>query len=122
MRDFELSRSTLPASARRAVADACRDARTGPQCLDAAVLLTSEVVTNALRYGQGEVRLAVGADHEMVRVEVGDDEPGRPTPRSADIYAESGRGLVIVGALASAWGVLEAARGKTVWFEVPAQP
>ncbi len=86
------------------------------------MLLTSEVVTNALRYGQGEVRLAVGADHEMVRVEVGDDEPGRPTPRSADIYAESGRGLVIVGALASAWGVLEAARGKTVWFEVPAQP
>ncbi len=122
MQDFDLDRGSLPAAARRVVAGACRDAGTGPECLDAAVLMTSEVVTNALRHGQGEVRLAVGADQELVRVEVGDDEPGRPRRRSADIDAESGRGMVILDALASDWGVLEAAPGKTVWFEVPAQP
>jgi anti-sigma regulatory factor (Ser/Thr protein kinase) len=122
VQDFELSRSSLPAAARRAVAEVCRDASIGPECLDAAVLMTSEVVTNALRHGQGDVRLAVGADHALVRVEVGDDAPTRPVPRSADTDAESGRGLLIVDALASDWGVLQAAPGKTVWFEVPARP
>lgn len=82
MQDFEFDRGSLPAAARRAVAGACRDAETGPECLDAAVLMTSEVVTNALLHGQGEVRLAVGADQVLVRVEVGDEESNRPTPQA----------------------------------------
>lgn len=122
MQDFEFDRGSLPAAARGAVAGACRDAETGPECLDAAVLMTSEVVTNALLHGQGEVRLAVGADQVLVRVEVGDEESDRPTPQATAADAESGRGMVIVDALAANWGVLEAAPGKTVWFEVPARP
>lgn len=122
MKDIDLVRGSLPAAARRAVAGACRDAGTGPECLDAAVLMTSEVVTNALVHGQGEIRLAVGADAVLVRVEVGDDEPDRPSARSAESDAESGRGMLIVDALASDWGVRTADPGKTVWFEVAAQP
>lgn len=121
MKDIVLDRDSLPGAARRAVAGACRDAGTGPECLDSAVLMTSEVVTNALLHGDGEVRLAVGADQVLVRVEVGDDEPGRPVLRRAD-GAESGRGMLLVDALASRWGVLDRKPGKTVWFEVPANP
>jgi len=92
VQDFKLDRGSPPPAARRVVAGACRDAKTGPECLDAAVLLTNDVVTHALLHGRGEVRLAVGADQVLVRVEVGDDEPGHPAPRSAGTDAEGGAG------------------------------
>lgn len=111
-----------PRAARKAVADCCTRASTGPECAEHAVLLTSEVVTNALRHGTGQVRVGCDADDAIVRVEVGDDERGRPRVRRADTDEESGRGMFLVDALASAWGVTDTAHGKVVWFEVPSQP
>jgi hypothetical protein len=84
--------------------------------------MTSEVVTNALRYSTGALSLGVTADRHTVRVEVGDEDVRRPTAGAVGDHAESGRGLSIVDALSSSWGVSGATVGKVVWFEVPAQP
>lgn len=58
-----------------------------------------------------------------VRVEVDDDDDLPPPPDpSLDDDAEHGRGMIIVDAVCSDWSVLDTAAGKTVWFEIPAQP
>ena len=122
MQTLFLAAGDAPRAARKAVADCCTRASTGPECAEHAVLLTSEVVTNALRNGTGQVRVGCDADTLTVRVEVGDDDRGRPHVRRAGADEESGRGMFLVDALASAWGVTDTAHGKVVWFEVPAQP
>lgn len=105
------------------MAGCCAEASTGPECADAAVLMTSELVTNALRHGSGPVRLGCDAGEVNVRVEVGDDNGQPPRVRYVSEDSEDGRGMVIVDALASSWGVTAApGGGKVVWFEVPAQP
>lgn len=109
-------------TARRVVQKCCLEAAVGPDCRDTAVLLTSEIVTNALLHGEGNVLLGVAADDTVVRVEVGDDNSRRPVLSDRDDDAEGGRGIVIVAALASAWGVSDREIGKTVWFELAAQP
>jgi anti-sigma regulatory factor (Ser/Thr protein kinase) len=86
------------------------------------VLLASEVVTNALRHGTGPISLGCRADTLTVRIEVADDSRARPTVRTAEEDDESGRGMFLVDALASDWGVTDTPTGKTVWFEVAAQP
>lgn len=101
----------------------CSEAQTGASCRNSAELMTSEVVTNALLHGQGLVRLGVHAGTLIVRVEVGDDNPRHPQAPAVDDEAECGRGMLIVAALASAWGVEDDLDGgKTVWFEIAAQP
>ncbi|MFC6850890.1 ATP-binding protein [Aquipuribacter hungaricus] len=118
----------LPGDARRAVSRVCRQARTGAGCEASAVLLTSEVVTNAMVHGTGVVRLAVGVDDLVVRVEVGDDSSRLPRTTPAptgddDGLDLGGRGMGIVEALSSSWGSsVPAGGGKTVWFEVPTHP
>ncbi len=84
--------------------------------------MTSEVVTNALRHGAGDVTLGMDAGAAAVRVEVGDASPRHPTCTDAEETAEGGRGMSIVAALSSAWGVVDDPPGKIVWFEVPTQP
>ncbi len=85
-------------------------------------LMTSEVVTNALLHGAGDVTFGMTAGTTSVRVEVGDAGVCRPSCTAARETAEGGRGMNIVDALASAWGVADNAPGKIVWFEVPSQP
>lgn len=118
-----LDRRDAPRVARRLVADECARALTGPGCAEAAALLTSEVVTNAVRHGSGDITLGLSAGTLLVLVEVGDDDVG--TPRARELHHdddEGGRGLQIVTALASGWGVRYRQPGKIVWFTVPAQP
>ncbi|MGC5567910.1 ATP-binding SpoIIE family protein phosphatase [Streptomyces sp. FR-108] len=85
-------------------------------------LLVSEIVTNGLVHGDSDVYVYVRRYPEHVRVEVRDSDPQLArtvtVPREED-QAEGGRGLVIVSALASAWGNSPSGRGKTVWFELP---
>jgi anti-sigma regulatory factor (Ser/Thr protein kinase)/GAF domain-containing protein len=85
-------------------------------------LLVSEVVTNGLVHGDSDVYVYVHKYPERIRVEVRDSDPhlaqAVTVPRDED-QAEGGRGLVIVSALASAWGNSPSGRGKTVWFELP---
>lgn len=104
-------------AARHFVADAL--ARSGVDCLvDVGVLLISELVTNAVRHAGGPVHLHIVVGQDNVRLEVIDEAPDGPRSSSAGSFAERGRGLLIVDALASRWGVEELPPGKRVWFEL----
>ncbi|MCW2779269.1 MAG: hypothetical protein JWN17_2994 [Frankiales bacterium] len=85
---------------------------------DTVALLVSEIATNALVHGSGDVEVRVHEVAGVLRVEVADGSADLPTPRSADADAEGGRGLALVDALASAWGTEARPGGKVVWFEV----
>ncbi|MFE2692456.1 SpoIIE family protein phosphatase [Streptomyces mirabilis] len=86
--------------------------------VDTAELLVSELVTNALRYGEGEIRLRLLLDRTLV-CEVWDSGLVQPRRRRARDTDEGGRGLQLVGLLSASWGSRRTPRGKTVWFELP---
>ncbi|MFF5854901.1 SpoIIE family protein phosphatase [Streptomyces sp. NPDC012751] len=86
--------------------------------VDTAELLVSELVTNALRYGEGEIRLRLLLDRTLV-CEVWDSGLVQPRRRRARDTDEGGRGLQLVGLLSAAWGSRRTPHGKTVWFELP---
>jgi anti-sigma regulatory factor (Ser/Thr protein kinase) len=86
---------------------------------DVAVLLTSEIVTNAIRYGEPPVHLQAVLRGAELRVCVGD--AGQDDVRPAENVRwddGGGRGLHLVEALAHRWGVDDSTAGKQVWFEL----
>jgi anti-sigma regulatory factor (Ser/Thr protein kinase) len=84
-----------------------------------AVLLVSELVTNAVRHAGSTLTVAVAIGRAAVRVEVRDRSPRLPALReSTGGDDEWGRGLVLVDALASRWGAERLPSGKRVWFEL----
>ncbi|WP_406386712.1 SpoIIE family protein phosphatase [Streptomyces sp. NBC_01618] len=85
--------------------------------VDTTELLVSELVTNALRYGEGEIRLRLLRDRTLV-CEVWDAGLVQPRRRRARDTDEGGRGLQLVGLLSVGWGSRRTPRGKTVWFEL----
>ncbi|MGW0787018.1 SpoIIE family protein phosphatase [Streptomyces sp. NPDC002911] len=85
--------------------------------VDTTELLVSELVTNALRYGEGEIQLRLLRDRTLV-CEVWDAGLVQPRRRRARDTDEGGRGLQLVGLLSGAWGSRRTPRGKTVWFEL----
>jgi anti-sigma regulatory factor (Ser/Thr protein kinase) len=85
---------------------------------DIAELLVSELVTNAINHGRTTCLLELTATSTVLRAAVADDGGGAPQLRYAGPEAESGRGLAIVEALASRWGVEPTSSGKVVWFEL----
>jgi len=87
--------------------------------LDALLLATSEVVTNALEHGGPPVELSVDWDGSYVRVEVRDGSPLPPRPADHVPGPDEvrGRGMVIVDRCTDRWGVDPLADGKAVWFE-----
>jgi anti-sigma regulatory factor (Ser/Thr protein kinase) len=86
---------------------------------DVAVLLTSEIVTNAIRYGEPPVQLRAELRGAELRVCVGDSGQDDVQPVE-DVHWDDGggRGLYLVEALAHRWGVDDSATGKRVWFEL----
>jgi anti-sigma regulatory factor (Ser/Thr protein kinase) len=117
---------TMPAAERspglaRRVA---RDALTSWQLThltDTAVLLISELVTNAVLHARtGGPGLALYLENHgaWLRIEVHDGDVREPEPRLPGTLDESGFGYVIVAALADKWGVRETAAGKAVWAEL----
>ena len=88
-----------------------------------AVLLTSEVVTNAIVHASphasdGRVGLTVDGDDEVARIEVTDGYAVLPVVRGPRVGGTSGRGLMLLDLLAARWGIRRGVEGKTVWFEV----
>lgn len=85
---------------------------------EAVTLMVSEIATNCVVHARTgfELLLVRAADH--VRVEVTDHGTGLPTVQSPDPLEPTGRGLRIVEALATEWGVhgQRRGRGHTVWF------
>ena len=96
----------------------CRAKGIGGDTLDTAVLLTSEIVTNACIHGRSVARLEVTTSAEGLLVEVGDDNSRLPELIEQDPEALNGRGLAIVSTLAADWGAHEDDWGKVVWFEI----
>ena len=110
---------TSASEARRFVVDTLPSV--DPQRRDVAMLLTSELVTNAILHSatEGDIEVAVDLRGPVVRVEVSDTSSDPPRVRRLDLTATSGRGLALVAALATAWGVERIPNdGKRVWFEV----
>jgi anti-sigma regulatory factor (Ser/Thr protein kinase) len=92
--------------------------------LDDAVLMVSELVTNAIvhsnsRQPGGTVTVTVLESADGVQVEVADcgSELSIPVVR-ADRYAADGHGLFLVQSLADQWGYLRGEAGTTVWFRL----
>ncbi len=104
--------------------DGALDGALSAALVEAVVLLTSEVVTNAIRHGgpyrAGEdvvVRIGRTGD-DAVRVEVQDRNLTMPARGDGSTDAPSGRGVLLVEELARSWGVTPDGTGKVVWFEV----
>ncbi|WP_340384388.1 PAS domain S-box protein [Streptomyces sp. SS7] len=83
---------------------------------DDALLLLSETLTNAVLHAEGPIGLHLHRTATDLTVEVGDRSPQLPQPRLATEEEESGRGLILVRALAAGWGVRPTDEGKTTWF------
>lgn len=114
------SSTHAPSVARRHLEDV--GAAWPEEVLDAALLVVSEAVTNAVRYGTGRIELCVRVDDRFVRLEVSDEEPALPRRREPadDDLSDGGRGLHLLDALTVAWGAQPRAGGpgKTVWMEI----
>jgi anti-sigma regulatory factor (Ser/Thr protein kinase) len=93
-------------------------------CVDTAVLLTSELVTNAVMHSSsrcagGTVSVLIMESAGRLRIEVADEgsELSSPVVRG-DVYASDGHGLYLVQTLADQWGYLRDNNGTTVWFRL----
>ncbi len=91
-----------------------------PAALGDALILTSELVSNAVVHGEPEITLTVRIGPSALTVIVADGSPELPSPIPTLASPESvrGRGLAIVDALATRWGVIPrpAKHGKAIWF------
>jgi anti-sigma regulatory factor (Ser/Thr protein kinase) len=111
------ARADNSAHARRIVASVL--GRVSPEVLEIAQLLVSELTSNAIIHGSGDAALVVQADNHSLHVEVLDSES---TTNFAPLHlaksSPHGRGLALVEALASSWGVEPRLIGKAVWFDL----
>ena len=105
-------------AARLFVREHCHSAGLSVERCDDALLITSELVTNAVLHGRSEVSVEVEALGRLLRISVFDENSRHPKPVSDDPDALDGRGLALVDALAERWGVEDRPMGKAVWFEL----
>ncbi|MEU2982418.1 ATP-binding protein [Streptomyces hirsutus] len=95
----------------------------GTEAHDTVVLVVAELAANAVLHGRVPGRdFALSLSHDesrgVIRVEVSDTHPDRPAPTAAAADEEHGRGLALVDALTTRWGVTgRIGPGKTVWAE-----
>ncbi|HZD66218.1 MAG TPA: ATP-binding protein [Acidimicrobiales bacterium] len=124
-RSAEVQLSPTPASvgaARRFVTDALAGWGAAEQA-EVAALLTSELVTNALLHARSGTRLVLTLeDDQGLRVDVHDDSPRLPRRQRYRDLASTGRGVVLLDALADRWGAEPARDGKRVWFVLAPPP
>ncbi|GGX51453.1 ATP-binding protein [Streptomyces fructofermentans] len=114
-------------AARRNVRELLTEWGTGPETRDNALLVVSELVTNALTHTASEwIVCRLRTFRGRLHIEVEDRHRGRtlPAPRPAGPDDQDGRGLMLVGALSSDWGVRDAPRGggSIVWAVLPDLP
>ncbi|MET7684819.1 SpoIIE family protein phosphatase [Streptomyces sp. NPDC005423] len=79
-------------------------------------LILSELVTNAIRYGSGPIRVRVLRDRVLI-CEVSDGSTTSPHLRYAAMTDEGGRGLFLVAQLSERWGTRYTPAGKVIWAE-----
>ncbi|MCK9893075.1 ATP-binding protein [Frankia sp. AgB32] len=84
-----------------------------------AELLVSELVTNAVKYGQPPLWLLIEMRPGLIHASVSDTSTALPQRRTVAPDAEGGRGLLVLDALAGSWGTVVADSGKYLWFDLP---
>jgi anti-sigma regulatory factor (Ser/Thr protein kinase) len=104
-------------SARRFVLSALADL--GSDDVDCAVLLTSELVTNAVLHARTPLCVGVTVADRRALICVADLVTDAPQPRPHSTTRLGGRGLALVGELAEDWGAVTTEAGKVVWFTIP---
>jgi len=112
------SAANAPRVARQELRRVLEDA--SPDFTDDALLLTSEIVSNATVIG-GQCRMSAWylANDGSLRVEIHDESAIVPVmPAEQQSSQISGRGLRIVDAIATRWGIDREDQGKSVWFEM----
>ena len=123
VRDRELPADpAAPGVARAFLRETCVDWDV-PSLAEDAALVVTELVSNAVQHAGSISRLRIGWDDRGLWLEVRDYRPGddaRPRPRL--LGAPQGRGLHVVAAVATAWGVSEHPDGKTVWALIAVPP
>jgi two-component sensor histidine kinase len=100
------------------VHDSLEGAACAPGIVDDAVMLVSELVTNAVVHAQTPLEVNVHVGKRKVRVEVQDDSDALPIARIPRNEATGGWGLQLVDRIARSWGIERRTRGKVVWFEL----
>jgi len=88
-----------------------------PRLIDTAMLLVSELATNAIVHAASSVKLRIDVGDD-IRVEVSDEDETPPVAGEAEMEHESGRGLAIVTTLADDWSWSPRSNGKAVWFSL----
>ncbi|MGP4083785.1 ATP-binding protein [Streptomyces sp. KR55] len=125
IRNFSVSLSPTPRAARLARLLTVEQLRSWGLPLNSAELIVAELAANAVTHGRvpgRDFRLTLYVVGDTLRIEVTDTR-GDQLPRPATPQGESGRGLLLVDALADRWGVAEGPTPrKTVWAEVRLSP
>jgi len=88
---------------------------------DVIELLTGELLANAVVHGPdaGAIRVRTWRSGRLVSVAVSDQSESWPVVMHPAPTAPSGRGMMLIAALSSAWGVDDRGpAGKTVWFNL----
>lgn len=89
------------------------------QLLDDALLVASELATNAITHADSKCRLRLSLHAATLRIDVLDTGAGTPEPQPPSWTEEHGRGLHLVAALTTAWGLeVVPGDGKLVWAEL----
>jgi anti-sigma regulatory factor (Ser/Thr protein kinase) len=120
MEHLDLPASASAARTGRAFVSAyCRRHHLPVRATEDAVLLTSELLSNAYLHARSATVVSVGLLDRTLRVEVADDSETQPEPPEAGPSATGGRGMRLIDTLAQRWGVRRHPGGKSVWFELP---
>lgn len=86
------------------------------------VLVVSELVANAVRFCARDLDLLLVAHRDHIEIAVTDDNPQPAELQQPDPLTPSGRGLLLVDALAERWGQRQHGQGKTVWARLSVPP
>ena len=111
-----------PAAARILVAHACRAWDLG-DIADVAELIITELSTNAIRHARTEMEVRLNLSRRYLHLAIRDRNPAPPRLGTDDgSMREEGRGLLVIEALAAAWGYTPTVDGKVVWATLSTVP
>ena len=123
-RDLECRPESV-ALGRRFVADTLAEwgvdtSATGPELVDDALLVTSELLTNGIKVCEEAITVELAGNHDHLEISVSDDSPRPASLVDRGAASESGRGMQIISTLCPEWGQTEhdGAR-KRVWCRLP---
>lgn len=109
--------SSAPGQARAFTASTLDEWRVPQELLHDALVVVSELVSNAVQHGAGDAVLELVRQEDRLLLRVGDDHAASPQQQAHDPSSSRGRGLVIVEAVSTRWGHSPRGAGKWVWAE-----